>query len=237
MSHSRFPVAIFALACALPCCAQLANQVDLKIDSSNRTLSVSAQEQVSVEPDLAILHIGFETPPSDAKTAYATGAQTSNQIVSALKQASVPEISIRSESQRLESWDNNKSHKFKLVQFWTVRVPPARAAEILDVAVTAGATDSGDIEWTVEDEKALENKALEQATERARADAAVLAKGMGVQLGKLLYVTNQVSGPQIRPFATANFGVRAEGMAAPPLAIEPHKVSRNATVYAVFAVE
>ena len=49
------------LAAALSAAAQQASQPELKIDSTNRTLTVTANETVSVEPDVAILHIGFET--------------------------------------------------------------------------------------------------------------------------------------------------------------------------------
>ena len=115
--------------------------------------------RVTVEPEVAILHVGFQTQPSDAKATYAAGAQTSNAIVTALKQAGIPETSIRSEWQRLDG-AYGKPHKFTLAQQWTVRVPPERAAEILDVAVTAGATDSGQIDWAVENEQALADKAL-----------------------------------------------------------------------------
>ena len=240
--HVKQALAVFALI--LGCSAtfaQQAGQVQLKIEPSNRTLTVSAEERVTADPEIAILHIGFETPSSDAKTAYASGAKISNEIVTAIKQAGIAETSIRSESQNLESV-GYKSHKFKLVQQWTVKTPPEKVAEILDIAISAGATDSGQIDWTVKDEKALEDQALEKASARAKADAEVLAKGMGVHLGSLIYVTNQVSTPQgfFLPNANnASMDAYAGGGGAPSerLAIEPRKVSRVATVYAVFAIE
>jgi len=217
--------------------AQQTSQVQLKIEPTNRTLTVSAEDRVTVDPDLAILHVGFETQPSDAKAAYAAGAQTSNAIIAALKQAGILETSIRSEWQRLDS-ASGKPHKFTLAQQWTVKVKPERAAEILDVAVTAGATDSGQIDWVVENEQALEDKALDGAAGRARAQAEVLAKGMGVKLGALVYVSNQVSAP-VYPMmrAFANNAAPMAGLASPPLAIEPRKVVSTANVYAVFAIE
>ena len=238
--HEKLAIVTFALVagCAAAV-AQQTNQVQLKIEAANRTLTVSAEERVTADPEIAILHIGFETQPSDAKTAYATGAKTSNEIVTALKQAGIPETSIRSESQHLDSF-GYKTHKFKLVQQWTVKTPSERAAEILDVAVGAGATDSGQIEWTVKDEKALEDQALDKAAARAKANAAVLAKGMGVNLGSLIYVTNQISTPPAYFRAYDNNAAPGGSFAAPspqPLAIEPRKVSREATVYAVFAIE
>jgi len=237
---SRFQViATFALVagCAAAV-AQQTSQVELNIAPTNRTLTVSAEGQVTVDPDLAILHIGFETQPSDAKAAYAAGAKTSNEIVNALKQAGIPEASIHSEWQRLDRVFD-KTRKYKLTQQWTVKTPPARVAEILDIAVAAGATESGDIDWTMQDMRALEDQALDKAAARARADAEVLAKGMGVHLGSLIYVTNQVSAPQSYPryFADKSAPTASFATAPAPLAIEPRKVSREATVYAVFAIE
>jgi uncharacterized protein YggE len=230
----------FTTAAVCAASAQQTAQVQLKIEPANRTLTISAKERVTVDPDLAILHIGFETQPSDAKTAYATGAKSSNDIVAALKQAGIPETSIRSESQHLDS-ANGKPHKFKLVQQWTVKTPPERAAEILDIAVAAGATDSGQIDWTVLDVRALENSALVQAAARAMANASVLANGMGVHLGVLLHVTNEIYAPEpsvAYDYNNGNNASQAEYITVPhALAIEPRKVSRLANVYAVFAIE
>ena len=233
MKLALFIAAVFFAT--IPAAAQQPTQPQLKVDSSNRTLTVTATDSVTVEPDLAILHIGFVTQPQDAKSAYADGARASNAIISALKQADVPESEIRSESQYLDRDWTTKLRKYTLHQQWTVKVPPGRAAEVLDIAVNAGATSSGQIDWTVKDEKALESEALDKAASRAKANAEVLAKGMGVRLGSLIYVSNQLSSPQFpRPMMAMQ---RVAGAEPPPLAIEPHQVSREATVYAVFAIE
>lgn len=227
----------FILACAASCVAQEMGQPQLKIDSANRTLTVSANDSVSVEPEVAVLHIGFETAPSDAKSAYAEGSRVSNAIRAALKQAGVADDAIRSESQFLApDYTQPKQHKFKLQQQWAVRVEPERAAEILDVAVSNGANDAGGIEWTVKDEKALEAQALEKTAGRARENAATLARGMGVKLGAALYVSNQVSGG-VRPAPMLRAMAANAPTASAPLAIAPQKVERSATVYAVFAIE
>lgn len=242
MKVARIVAASAALAGGVFAAAQQTSQIELKIEPSNRTLTVSADARVTVEPEIAVLHIGFATQPLEAKAAYAEGAKISNQVVGAIKQAGIEDSAIRSESQTLQPWEG-KNHKFRLQQTWVVKVPPARAAEILDIAITAGATDSGQIEWTVNDEKSLEDQALEKAAARAKADAAVLANGMSAHLGALVYVTNHIGGQGNAGsygYADANFAVEAETKRkepAPPLAIEPHKVSRMASVYAVFAIE
>src|ERR1700721_137788 len=81
------------------------NKLELKIDPANPPLGVSAEAHVSGDPEVAILHIGFETKPSDAQSAYSDGARTSNAIVAAIKQAGIPKTSIRTQSQRLEPVD------------------------------------------------------------------------------------------------------------------------------------
>ena len=233
MTFTKLLAALAMLSAAMIASAQQPGQPELRIEPANRTLTVSAEGEVSVEPEVAILHIGFETQPGDAQSVYADGTRTSNAIIAALKQAGIPESAIRSETQHLDR-DYQKPHKFKLVQQWTVKATPERAAEVLDAAVTAGATSSGDIEWTVKDEHALEEQALDRAAARARENAAVLAKGMGVRLGSLIYVSNQLSAIRpIRPMAA----LAREAAAQQPLSIEPNKVSRSATVYAVYSIE
>src|ERR1700757_4184387 len=149
-----FAVSLAAISSA----AQQPTQPQLKVDTSNRTLTVSATDNVTVEPDLAILHIGFVTQPQDAKSAYADGTRASNAIMAALKGAGVEDAAIRSESQYLDRDWTTKLRKYTLHQQWSVKVAPERAAEVLDIAVNAGATSSGQIEWTVKDEKALETQ-------------------------------------------------------------------------------
>lgn len=229
--------AFFILGFSGAVLAQEASQPQIKIDTTNRTLSVSASDDVSVEPEVAVLHIGFETAPSDPKSAYAEGTRVSNGIRDALKQAGVADDAIRSESQFLQpDYTLPKQHKYKLQQQWSVRVDPARAAEILDVAVSSGANNAGGIDWTVKDEKALEGQALEKAAGRARENAATLARGMGVKLGALVYVSNQVSGG-VRPMPMMRAMAANAPQASAPLAIAPQKVTSSATVYAVFAIE
>lgn len=238
MNTFRILAASTIVATAFSAGAQQLSQPQLRIDKANRTLTVAATGSVSVEPDVAVLHIGFETPPSSAKAAYAEGARTSNAIINALKHAGVPATAIRSQMQYLaRDFSVPKSHKFKLVQRWTVKTTPKRAAELLDVAITAGANTSGEIEWTVKDKRALEDQALAKAAARARANAAELAKGMGVQLGQLLYVSNQMSSPvYARPLMARTFSAARNAPKVPPLSIEPQKVTRTASIYAVYAI-
>ncbi len=69
--------------------------------------------------------------------------------------------------------------------------------------------------------------------------AEVLAKGMGVHLGAILYVTNQMSAPQYPRVYAAERSSNRQLRLQPRrrLAIEPRKVSSSANVYVVFSIE
>lgn len=220
--------------------AQQSNFMQLKVDASNRTIAVAADATISVDPNLAILHIGFVTQPKDAKSCYADGAKTSNVIITAIKAAGIPESDIHSEGQRISAFDA-KQHKFQLSEEWSVRVPPERAAEILDLAVNNGATDSGDIEWTVKDPKALEDQVLKAAAERAKTRALAIADGLDVKLDKIVYASNQLSSSRSITYNRDDMmmarSAQSSVVSAPSLAIEPHKVEREANVYAVFSIQ
>src|ERR1700688_2519001 len=100
-----------------------------------------------------------------------------------------------------------------------------------------GLRGGGNIEWTVKDERALEDQALEKAAERAKAQATVLARGMGVHLGALIYVNNQMTASRFPGRPVAGFALSESRKALQPLSIEPQKVNRSATVYAVYSIE
>ncbi len=59
---------------------------------------------------------------------------------------------------------------------------------------------------------------------------------MGVRLGVLIYASQSAS-TQAIPMMAGRVYAMAKSDAAPPLSIEPQKVTRSASVYAVFAIE
>jgi uncharacterized protein YggE len=133
--------------------------------------------------------------------------------------------------------DSQKAQRqFQVTQSWSVKSSAKAAASVLDAAVQAGANQSGQIDWDVADPDALEAKAAESALKRAHAIADQMAKGLGTNLGPLIYASNQVAERPIPPMAMAMQAKVMSGGVA-PLAVSPQKVTRSATVYAVFAIE
>jgi len=203
----------------------------IQVSKENRTIAITATDKVIVLADVATIHIGFTAYGPDSDSAYATGSRSSNAIVKALTTAGVPNDSIESENQNV-----SPQRKFQVTQSWTVRTNANDAAKVLDLAVKAGANQSGQIDWSLKDENAPESEAASKALQRARTVAAEMAKGLNTNLGALLYASNETQAepprPLMRAMAAAPMAQKVE-----PLAINPRQIEKTATVYAVFAIE
>jgi uncharacterized protein YggE len=231
-----------AVLAALPVFGQT-----IQVNKENRTIAVVATDKVTVMADTASVHIGFVAYGHDSDSAYATGSRISNAIVKALTAAGVPNDAIESENQNVSpvqefqtqnlSPEDKAQRKFQVTQSWTVRTPADNAAKVLDLAVKAGANQSGQIDWSLKDENAPDAEAAAKALQHARTQAESMAKSLDAHLGALLYASNQAQAEPIRPVMRA---MAASSMAVDkvaPLAINPRQIERVATVYAVFAIE
>lgn len=236
-----------ASVCGLFAATAFAQQI--QINKDNRTIAITASDTANAMADTATVHVGFVAYAPDADAAYAKGSKTSNAIVGALTAKGIAKTDIQSESQSVAETQQYELEKlppaeqaqrrFQVRQSWTVQTKADDAAGVLNTAVNAGANQSGQIDWTVADEKALEAKAAGNALSRARAIASQMAQGLGIELGQLIYASNQA--PETpRPMMMRGAGGVVGGIlgsaGTPPLAISSHKVEKSATVYAVFAI-
>jgi uncharacterized protein YggE len=197
--------------------------------------------------DTSTVHIGFISYGPNSDSAYANGSHISNAIIKSLTSAGIPNDAIESENQNISpvqeyqidklTPEEKSQRKFQVTQSWVVRTPAADAAKILDLAIKAGANQSGQIEWSLKDENAPQAEAAGKALQRARTVAEEMAKGLNARLGALLYASNETQAEPPRPLMRALAGAPAASMSVQPLAINPRQIEKSATVYAVFAIE
>jgi uncharacterized protein len=237
---------ICALALAVAVTAPAPSQAQtIQVNKDNRTIAITATASVIVMADTATVHIGYIVYGPDKDAAYAAGSTLSNAIVKALTASGIPSDAIESENQNVspvQDYQIDKltpaekaQRKFQVTQSWTVRTPADDAAKTLDLAVKAGANQSGQIDWSLKDENAPQAEAASKALQRARTVAGEMAKGLNVKLGPLVYASNETQSQPPVPLMRLN-----AAMAAPaplPLAINPRRIEKSATVYAVFAIE
>jgi hypothetical protein len=230
------------------CAAQMPPQ-GITVSKDNRTIAITATDSVVAMADVATVHIGFVVYGIDHDSAYTDGSKISNAVISALKSAGVPADAIESEAQNLaeeQPYQLNQlpeaekaKRKWTLTQSWTVRSNASDAARILDLAVKAGANQSGSIDWSLKDENAPQAEAAGKALQRARVVAEEMAKGLNVKLGTLIFASNETQATPVRPVMRAMSEIKASAPPPPPppLAINPRRIETSATVYAVFAIE
>lgn len=242
---SRFRSGMFVVVLAALTSASVAQTI--QVNKENRTIAITATDKVTLMADQATLHIGFIAYGPDSNTAYASGSRTSNAIVKALVAAGIPNEAVQSENQQLAPVQNYQLDKlteaqkaqrqFQVTQSWIVKTAANDAAKLLDVAVKAGANQSGSIDWSMRDENTPDAEAAAKALKRARVQAEQMAASLNAKLGSLLYASNEVQPSGPRPYMRAMTAAPQAMDKVEPLAINPREIERSATVYAVFAIE
>jgi uncharacterized protein len=236
------------VALATAALAFTAQAQTVQVNSANRTIAITATDKVTVLADIASVHVGFIAYGPDSDAAYANGSRLSNAIVKALTTAGIPNDAIESENQNVspvQEYQVDKltpaekaQRKFQVTQSWTVRTNAADAAKTLDLAVRAGANQSGQIDWSLKDENAAQAEAAAKALQRARTVAGEMAKSLNVKLGPLLFASNETQAEPVRPLMRAmSVNGLMDKAPTPPLAINARQIEKSATVYAVFAIE
>lgn len=240
----RIAAVLTMAAAAIPCHAQ-----QIVVSKDNRTIAVTTSAEASAEADTVTVQIGFIQYGADQDSAYAVGSKASNAIAAALKSAGIPQDAIQSESQTIspvqqygnQEWTpvEKAARKFQVEQSWSVKTAAANGARVLDVAVKAGANQSGQMSWRVEDQDGLQARAAKLALDRARQIAQQMAAGLNAALGPLVYASNEAPAREPQPLMRSGGGMIAAAMKqeVAPLSVSAHKVTASATVYAVFSIQ
>lgn len=239
---SRIAALVMASA-VLPMYAQ-----QIVVSKDNRTIAVTTSAEANADADTVTVQIGYVVYGPDQDAAYALGSRTSNAIAAALKAAGIPADAIQSESQGIapvQQYGNSEwtaaekaERKFQVQQSWNVKTAAAGGARVLDIAVKAGANQSGQMTWSVADQDALQAKAARLALDRARVIAQQMASGLSATLGPLVYASNEAPARGPQPIMRiAQAGAAPMAKAVEPLSVSAQKVTASATVYAVFSIQ
>lgn len=235
-------------------CAGVASAQTIQINRDNKTIAISTTDEATAVADIAAVTVGFEIYGPDSQGTYVDAGKLSQAILQSLHKAGVEDKNIESQAQELlkntafddkEPLDQRAKEQFVFRQSWEVSVPTQSAAQVIRLAIAAGANKTGDIDWRLSDRKALQAKAAEAALVKAREVASKMADGLHVQLGALIYASNQT--PASRLYFAGNTVESAETVevsadagtpvSVPALEIRPQTIREEANVYAVFAIE
>jgi uncharacterized protein len=247
ISHiMRKPFAV-VLWCALGLLPVFGQQIT--VNRQNKTIAITADDSVSVDPEVATITVGYQNYAPTKDAAYEENIRVSNEVTKALLNGGVSKSALETESVKLdraerdEKWtaEEKKARQFQASQSWTIKVTADRAQAVVDIALHAGANVLEALDWNVSDPKALQAKAGAAALAKAKIIAEQMAKGLNAKLGDLVYASNRAPIPLFAgvSFDTAEASVIPAPPPPPPphLVLYPKKVKSDATVYAVFAIE
>jgi uncharacterized protein len=157
-------------------------------------LTVNGEAQVSAVPDGALVRTGVTSQAKTAKEAGDANAKAANALVAALRGAGLDDKDIQTDRLSLQPTYETTTGPgrarisgFQASNQVTIRVRDVtKIADIIDRAISAGATDIGGIDFIVSESSQALDKARDAAVADARRKAEIYAKATGTKLGRVL---------------------------------------------------
>jgi len=194
-------IALIALVVSLSAYAYLTWQQSEYMYSGPTTISVSGEGEVVAIPDIGKFSFTVTESGVDAATALEASGSKINKAIADLKAAGVEEKDIKTENYNLYpkfKYENRPCiagsfcggeqipDGFEVSQSIAVKVRDLdKAGELLSM-VGGQVTNVSGLEFTIDDDSALQNEARSLAIADAKAKAKILAKDLGVTLDKMV---------------------------------------------------
>jgi uncharacterized protein YggE len=187
-----------------------------------RTITVPGAATVSVEPDIASVRLGVNVIAETAGAARESAAQTMNAILKAVLAQGVARRDIRTALVSLNpTMDYSGSNGPRITGYQvqngvavTLR-DLAKAGELIDAALGAGASTLDSLEFRLEDATAATDEARKAAMDDARARATTIARAADAKLGDVLAVNEGAPNSGPVPFPAMRMALKAEDASTP----------------------
>ena len=163
------------------------------------TITVSDSAEKYVKPDLAMISFSVVTEAKTAKKASQENTETMNNVINDIKDQGVEEKDIKTtgyniyprynyiEGERiLAGYEINQSIQVKIRDLDAV-------GNVIQAAADAGANQSGNLNFTIDDDDDLREQVRAEAIKKAKVKAEKLADQLGVDLVRIVnfYENNQ----------------------------------------------
>ena len=201
---------------------------------------VVGEGSVTVPPDYARIRAGVSTSAKTAKEASDANVTLMASVIAALVDAGIAKKDIQTSEFSIEpvyasstASAGPKLSGYRVANQVNVTIHQiSQVGDILDRLVKAGATDAGNVAFLVSERDKALDQAREAAMANARHKAELYARGSGLTLGRVAWIT-EVS--DVEPFAP--MAARAK-LAAPAqrVSIEPGENTMTARITVGFEV-
>ena len=200
------------------------------VNNAVPTVVVSGEASISRAPDVAYLTLSIESRARNPRDAQRQNAEASAGVQQQIAAAGIQKDAVRTLGLWLEQeFDNNNGRRtprgFVARNTLDVKIEDvARAGEIADAVVQAGATSLSGIRFDLKDRAAVEREALRLAVADARRRADAAASGAGQAIDRVIRIED--SRPDV---VVPRMMMRAESASA-QTAVEPGLIEVRAHV-------
>ena len=210
-----------------------------KAEASSRTITVTGRGVAEAEPDKASVVVSVVTQEWVAKTAADRNAEIMTRVRDALVASGVNANDITTTNysiHRKESWEGGRQsigryqvrNEMKIVVHNTALV-----SDVIDTAISAGASELTSLTFTVTDDTALVREARTLAVRQAQETASLLAGAAGCKIGEAITIIEENDAGAIGMMNYAPAAMSAK-IATP---ISSGKIEVSSTVTITYALQ
>jgi len=216
---------------------------------ATNTISVSGEGKVFAVPDTATFSYTVSDTAPDVATAQAKATKDGNAVIDYLKSASIKDADIQTTDYSVNPQYEYSStictangycppqkqtiSGYQVSQTVSVKVrDTAQAGTILSGVGTRGVSNVSGLDFTVDDEKALEAQARDKAIADAKTQAEALAKSLGVSIVRITGFSENSGGYPVPMYAKADMAVSASGAGAtaPSIPVGQNTITSDVSV-------
>ena len=213
---------------------------------ADRVINVSATGTVQREPERAILTVAVESNATTAQAAASANARKMDAVIAALRRIGIAPPKVRTISYELhpdyaQPTRDNPNPGVRVIGYRAINMVVveidtiAKVGGVIDATVAAGANRVHNLSFELRDNESARLEALRIATQRARAEAEVLATAAGQRLGAPLNISSSYHVEPRRYRMMAQAGAVMAPAAATP--VEGGTLSIVANVNIVYRME
>ena len=193
-------------------------------------VTVTGEAEVSLAPDMAILQLTVSREADTAREALDANSKAMADVLVAMREDGVAEGDLQTSSFSIQPryvYPQPRNEQPPRIVGYTVRNSLtvkvrdlASVGALLDQSVTLGVNQGGNIQFINENPTAALEEARAAAVKDAMARARTMAEAAGVELGRVLEISEQSHAPDPRPYLAERSMAMAAADAVPVAAGE-----------------
>jgi hypothetical protein len=206
------------------------------------TITVQGSSQWDIAPDVAYIQLAVVTNAASVSEAQTENARIANNVYSQLYAAGLNQEYIKTAQYSVVPVYQQEDGKkvsvpvirgYQITNGFTVTTSPAKAGEIIDLALQAGANQVTSVRFGKQDEAVSKQAALQAAVKDAWAKAEAIASALGKRISNAQSVNE--TGVYLQMPEVARYSMKAADSAPTP--ISPGLLHLNANVQLVVVME